>query len=135
MTFLPSSATLDPSDLQPALARVDVRLLLGELVARPPRFERLAQLFELDAFEQEALLICLAPDVDLRYERLYAYLQDDVTRRRPSVDLVLRLLQPVGEARVDAREALGPGGRLQRRGLLTPVVPDDAAAQASLLAR
>ena len=29
---------------------------------------------------------------DLRYERIYAYLQDDVTRRRPTVELVLNVL-------------------------------------------
>ena len=56
-----------------------------------PRLERLALAFELDPFDQDAFLVCLAPDLDLRYERLYAYLQDDVTRKRPNVDLILRL--------------------------------------------
>ena len=42
--------------------------------------------------EREVLVICLAAEVNLKYERLYAYLHDDVTKKRPTVDLVLRLL-------------------------------------------
>jgi SpoVK/Ycf46/Vps4 family AAA+-type ATPase len=57
-----------------------------------PRLEHLAIAFGLDRFEVDTLLICLAPTLDLRYERLYGYLQDDVTRKRASVNLVLDLL-------------------------------------------
>jgi hypothetical protein len=56
------------------------------------RLQYLASAFDLDAFDLDTLLICLAPALDLRYERLYAYLQDDVTRKRASVNLVLDLL-------------------------------------------
>ncbi|MDL2124545.1 MAG: hypothetical protein LWX51_16050 [Deltaproteobacteria bacterium] len=56
------------------------------------RLDELARLFHLTPFHVDTLLICLAPELDLRYERLYAYLQDDVTKKRPSVDLVLNLL-------------------------------------------
>ncbi len=59
---------------------------------RIPRLEALAAAFHLDRFELDALLICLAPALDLRYERLYAFLQDDVTRKRPTVNLILDLL-------------------------------------------
>ncbi len=106
------------------------RLIDEELGPIPTRLRRLSELFELDGFEREAVLVCLAPDVDLRYERLYAYLQDDVSRRRPTVDLVLRLL---GRSGAEQRTALGPAGRLIRRGLLTP--PPEETTQASLLAR
>jgi hypothetical protein len=56
------------------------------------RLEYLATTFGLDRFDLDTLLICLAPTLDLRYERLYAFLQDDVTRKRPRVNLVLDLL-------------------------------------------
>ena len=47
--------------------------LLDEQVGPvPARLRRVTDLFELDTFEREVLLVCLAPDVDLRYERLYA---------------------------------------------------------------
>jgi ATP-dependent 26S proteasome regulatory subunit len=57
-----------------------------------PRLETLAATFGLDCLDLDTLLICLAPALDLRYERLYAFLQDDVTRKRPTVNLVLDLL-------------------------------------------
>jgi ATP-dependent 26S proteasome regulatory subunit len=51
----------------------------------------LARLFGLSAAEINALLICLAPEIDRRYERFYGYLHDDMTRKRPSIGLVLGL--------------------------------------------
>jgi ATP-dependent 26S proteasome regulatory subunit len=65
-----------------------------------PRLTRLALAFGLDRFDLDTLLICLAPTLDLRYERLYSYLQDDATRKRPSVSLVLDLLCRPGADRL-----------------------------------
>jgi len=56
------------------------------------RLAGIERLFGLTSFEIDCLLICLAPELDPRYERLYAYLQDDVTKKWPSVGLVLDLL-------------------------------------------
>ncbi len=53
---------------------------------------KLARLFQLTPLDCHVLLICLAPEVDRRYDRLYAYLQDDVSQRRPSVNLMVNLL-------------------------------------------
>jgi hypothetical protein len=55
------------------------------------RLRRLARNFHLDEMDIELLLIAMAPDVDARFERLYGYLQDDVSRRRASVGLGLEL--------------------------------------------
>ncbi|MBP1468093.1 AAA family ATPase [Candidatus Chloroploca sp. M-50] len=52
----------------------------------------LGQVFGLSPFELDVVLICLAPELERKYDRLYAYLQDDITRKKPSVDLVLTLL-------------------------------------------
>lgn len=118
----------DVDELLAGLSPADAaeQYLTGPAGRVASRLGRLAQLFDLDEFEQDALLICLAPDLDLRYERLYAYLQDDVTKRRPTVDLILRLLSPTLEAMVANRSALGPNGRLLREGIL--VLSDEAAA-------
>ena len=48
-----------------------------------PRLQRLIRAAGLSPFEAEVLLVCLAPEIDLRYERLYGYLQDDVTQGAP----------------------------------------------------
>jgi AAA+ superfamily predicted ATPase len=68
-----------------------------------PPLDRLGQLFELEALDRDAIVIALAPEVDLRYERLYAYLQDDVTRKRPTVDLVLNLLSQTRDDKLAGR--------------------------------
>ena len=57
------------------------------------RLERLRELFRLSADEVDILLISLAPEVSNRYQRFFAYLQDDKNQIRPNVDLVLKLLQ------------------------------------------
>src|ERR1700690_3383038 len=56
------------------------------------RLSQLGRVFCLTPFEIDCLLICLAPEIDPRYDRLYSYLQHDVARRPPSVDLLLNLL-------------------------------------------
>ena len=57
----------------------------------PPALEILARLFHLDGFDCEVLLLCLAPELDPGFERLYAYMQDDATRRYPTPHLALDL--------------------------------------------
>ncbi|ADP85030.1 ATP-binding protein [Pseudofrankia inefficax] len=82
------------------------------------RLSRLADAFELTPFDTDVVLTCLAPEIDRRFGRLYAYLHDDVTRRAPSVDLVLTLWCTDGAARLAARARLAPGAPLRRHGLV-----------------
>lgn len=82
------------------------------------RLDRLQQLFDLDRFEVDVLLICMAVELDLRYERLYAYLQDDVTKKKPSVDLVLNLLLSSVERKLEARQYFAQEAPLFRHQLL-----------------
>src|SRR5262245_58530942 len=56
------------------------------------RLPRLCRAFGLSRFERDVIVAALAAEVDLKYERLFAYLQDDVTKKRPTVDLLLELL-------------------------------------------
>ena len=94
---------------------------------------RVGQLFSLSVVERDILLLALAPEFDLRYERLYAYLQDDVTRRRPTVDLALRLFCVEPREVGAARAAFAPGAPLLRHQLVQLV--EDGQRQPSLLAR
>ena len=57
----------------------------------PLRFAQLESLFGLETIEADLLLICLLPELDGRYRRVYGYLDDDVSRGRPSVELVLQI--------------------------------------------
>ena len=94
---------------------------------------RVARLFRLGPFEADVLLLALAPELDLRFERVYAYIQDDVTRKRPSVDLALRLLCADPAARLRARAAFDGDAPLLR-GRLVQLV-EDGQRHAPLLAR
>lgn len=82
------------------------------------RLDHLAQRFHLTPFEVDVILICLAPELDLHYERLYAYLQDDVTRRHPSVGLAVDLLCSSLEEQLTARQHFAKDAPLFRNGLL-----------------
>src|SRR5260221_5066840 len=81
---------------QSAQALTDMAAARGQTL----RLSHLAEACGLDPFELDAFLVCLAPVLDLRYERLYGYLQDDVTRRRASVNLILDLLCAPGPERL-----------------------------------
>ncbi|WP_435158787.1 AAA family ATPase [Haladaptatus sp. DFWS20] len=56
------------------------------------RFRHLADAFDLDRLHRDTLLLALAPELDPKYEKIYAYLQDDITKTRPTVDFVQRVL-------------------------------------------
>jgi SpoVK/Ycf46/Vps4 family AAA+-type ATPase len=91
------------------------------------RLDKLAGHFQLTPFETDVLLICLAPEIDLRYQRLYAYLQDDMTKIHPSVDLVLNLLCPSLATKLAARRYFHLEAPLFKYGLLE--LFDDAGQQ------
>jgi len=65
----------------------------------------LSYLFGLSPFDEQVILICLAPELDRKYGQLYAYLQDDVTKKKPTVDFIFSLLCHTSEERNVARSA------------------------------
>lgn len=91
---------------------------LPEAVLEGSRLSWLMQTFSLTPFEKNVIRLTLAPELDLRYERIYAYLQDDVTRRRPSVDLALNLLSPNPDAKLANRVHFAPEAVLIRHNLI-----------------
>ncbi|MBD3551006.1 ATP-binding protein [Streptomyces sp. SP18CM02] len=103
------------------------------------RLGRLAREFGLTALDTEILLIALVPDLDDRFEAFYGYLNDDVSRRRPSIGLALGLCgaalsDPAARARLAAGAPLRAGGLLLVEELNRPFlsralrVPDRVAA-------
>ena len=59
-----------------------------------PPFIRLIERFALDAFEQFCISSTLALELDRNtYGKAYAFLQDDATRKNPSLELLLRLYE------------------------------------------
>src|SRR5574337_635893 len=94
----------------------------------------LSDMFGLTSFEEQCLVVCLAPELDRKYEKLYAYLQDDSTRRSPSVDFVLRLLCDAQAEQAEARAAFAPDASL-RKFMLLKVGDGEPDGLAPLIAR
>ena len=76
---------------EPLLGRREAASHLAR-VPKPRGLCKVAGAEALDDFELAVLLIASASELDLRYERFFAYLQDDVNKKRPTVDLALNLL-------------------------------------------
>lgn len=107
--------------------------------AERSRLTSLTGEFGLTTLDIEILLIALVPDLDDRFEAFYGYLNDDVTRRRPSIGLALGLcgLSPadqVARGRLSARAPLREGRLLLAEDLDRPFlsralrVPDRVTA-------
>jgi ATPase family associated with various cellular activities (AAA) len=99
------------------LARVEARADAAERVGADVRLRRLAHSFSLSDLDVELFLVALAPDLDPRFERLFAYLHDDVTRRRASTGLALEL-GSAGTQTGESRGRFNSGGPLLAGGLL-----------------
>jgi hypothetical protein len=102
-------------------------LLAGERGARPAPDDPLAAegslallagRFGLSRPDLELLVVVLAPELDLRYEQIYGYLQDDVTRHRATVELVLRLVFDDASYQSPGHVHLWPTAPLVRHGLV-----------------
>ena len=95
----------------------DLTRLEGELEARASalagagtdlRLPALAGRFGLDPLDVELLLAAIAPDLDPAFEKLYGYLNNDVTRRRVSVGLALEMCgASLADGRARSRLAAG----------------------------
>ncbi len=114
-----------PPLLQDLTARSDA--LVTEIATRtdgslknnvPLPLLQLRSLFSLSDFDYSALLVCIAPEVDTRFETLYAYVQNDVTRKYPTSDLILRLLCETPTEVVERRHSFSTSGPL----LSTPLI-------------
>jgi hypothetical protein len=81
------------------------------------RLRDLREVFGLGEVDVDMLVIAIAADLDPRFERFFGYLNDDVSRRRPSVALALELCGvPLVSARDRGRFVHGP---LVSSGLVT----------------
>ncbi|MFM6282476.1 MAG: hypothetical protein ACKN9K_29295 [Dolichospermum sp.] len=92
----------------------------------------LQKTYQLDDIEIKIMAIALAVELDRNYEKLYAYLQDDVRAKRPTVDLALNLICANITEKLTYRRYFQPDATLTRDRLLQLVSPVD---HSSLLAQ
>lgn len=106
-----------------------------------PRFDQqpdspiahLAHIYDLTSIDCAILTLVAAPEFDRRYERLYAYLQDDVSQRRPTVNLMMNLLGDDAQTRFAVRQRLLIDQPL-RRFRLIECAPENGQPSAGFLA-
>lgn len=77
--------------------------------------------FDLSPLEMGVVLLALSIETHPKYETLFAYLNNDVTRKWPTCDLALRLFAPGDEQRPQLRKLLLPQSRLFSSGVLRPI--------------
>jgi hypothetical protein len=90
--------------------------------------------FGLCPIELDALLLCLVVELHPGFGRVFAYLNNDLTRQRPSVALIVDILSANWAERLEARRVLGQRSPLFRYGLLaaTRVGADHLTTELSL---
>ena len=109
----PAAGASEQELAQEAALRADAVAAGAELP-----LDALVRLQKLSQFEQVALLMCAAPELDRSYERIYGYVLDDMNRRNPCMELLCTLNAATLHERLVSRRALGPHGTLRRTGML-----------------
>src|SRR5215207_9589667 len=82
------------------------------------RLDAATRALGLDLLDSAVLAVCAAPELNPRYGRLYAYLQDDVTRKLPSPRLVGHLLSGEGVSAADVMMAFERDAPLRAKGAI-----------------
>lgn len=103
-------------------------------LAQHSRLGWLVAAYELTLFEIDILLLALAPELDRRYEPIYAFLQDHVARRWPTVDLALHLFCTDALDRLERRIHFSSSAPLVRHGLISVIPEQDVTARSLLSA-
>jgi hypothetical protein len=84
----------------------------------------------LDQLDSLVLALCAAPELHPRFGRLYAYLQDDVTRKLASPRLAADLLSGEELGRSDVLARFAPGAPLSRTGAIRLLTTEATSALA-----
>jgi len=83
-------------------------------------FDVLAETLALLPAEEAALLVCVAPEIERSYGRIYGFVLDDLNRQPPCVELICAIAAGSTQQRLALRRLLGRFGRLRRTGILQP---------------
>ena len=94
--------------------------------------DRIARIFDLRPAERQLLIVGLGPCFDVGYERIYAYANDDIAKKWPTVGLALEIVSDDRHEAVSLRSLFYDEAPLSRFRLVT--VADDHATS-SLVSR
>lgn len=102
------------------LAAIEERLLAWEKEnrGRVPLLS-VADAFSLNRFELSCLFLCLAVELDRKYEKLFGYLMDDITCKSPTPELAMQLFCRTAAERMEAWTSFAQRSKLGRLLLFT----------------
>jgi SpoVK/Ycf46/Vps4 family AAA+-type ATPase len=112
---------------------IDSRAAAGRAAGSMTPLQRLSEDFGLSEAEQRVLVLALAPNVEPAYEKIYAYANDDITRRWPTVGLALDVLSDDRDAALGLRQLFFSDSNLCRNQLL--LVSDTGTPRPPMLSR
>lgn len=84
----------------------------------PTTLDRITQILGLSLFDRTILLLCLAPELDSAFERLYAYIQDDVTLKYATPHLALSLFSENTDSEYEMKQSFLPESLLSKYKLI-----------------
>ncbi len=99
-----SISDLEKEQIETIIRKINLKKKKSIQNGKELRLQLLSDLFHLNSDETDIILIALASDLDLRYEKLYSYLQNDATKKWPQVNLAIDLLFPSIEERIKGRK-------------------------------
>ncbi|MDF2520437.1 MAG: family ATPase [Clostridia bacterium] len=74
----------------------------------------ISKIYGLSPFEERCIVICLAPELDRKYEKVYSSIQNEIGTKSPSIDFVLKLLTGSEEERTGYRKVFDPQTALMK---------------------
>ena len=113
-----SHSSLELEEIETLTHRINIKKIESIKNGQALRLPFLSDIFHLNSFEVDVLLICLVSELKLPYEQIYSYLQNDLTKKRPTVDLVIKLLFQNVEERIKARMNFSPSSPLLENHLI-----------------
>jgi hypothetical protein len=84
----------------------------------PAAIDRLSALFGLAPFDEDVLLLALAPRLEAGFQALYGYAHDRLALGRATPHLALAMLARTADAASEARDRLRPSAPLRRFALI-----------------
>jgi SpoVK/Ycf46/Vps4 family AAA+-type ATPase len=99
-------------DVSAARARVDALARQAVDDGVDLRFERLARAFELDGEARLAVVCAVAAELDPQVSRMFAYLQNDAMKRRPTCGVLAGLITRRAADPVSVWQLFGPASPL-----------------------
>jgi hypothetical protein len=114
-------------DEQQVAAALNSRPELSGLAIDEARLLHLEEIFGLSEFEVDVLLACVAVALNPVYERVFAFLQDDLGKKRPTPSLLMRIYGMGSESAVERRAVFQPTAPLFRNSLVSRVEVSDSS--------